>query len=97
MVFSPKSVAVGNPNCDYLTREADGEYSLKEYQEPLTGRYSDSVKELFPQNLHDRVFNAHDDYPTLAQAQEDQAMGYLESIGRTAEVRIEHVEKELHR
>lgn len=95
-IFTKISGSGGIPTVITFTENEDGGYVLEKYQEPLDGAgYMDSVKKLFPKELHDLVLNAHEDYQVLAEQQEAQAAAYLESIGRTAEVRIEHVEKEL--
>ena len=97
-IFTKISGSGAIPTVITFTKEADGEYSLKEYQEPLDGSYyPDSVKKLFPRSLHNRAFNALNDYPILAEQQEAQAAEYLEGIGRKAEVRAGYVEKELVR
>lgn len=95
-IFTKISGSGAIPTVITFTKEADGEYSLKEYQEPLDGAdYGASLKRLFPENLHERIFEAHEDYKFLAEQQEMQATEYLNSIGRTAEIRAGHVEKEL--
>lgn len=77
-------------------RDRQGRYALIKYQEPLDGAgYVESVREMFPLNLHARVLSPHDEYAELKKQQEAQAREYLRSIGRSAEVSAAHVEKEL--
>lgn len=95
-IFTKISGSGAIPTVITFSKDESGDYSLLEYKEPLDGSgYRDSIKKMFPINLHSRVFSAHDDYPTLAKQQEEQAKEYLKSIGRTAEVSADHVEKEL--
>lgn len=73
-----------------------GEYSLIDYQTPVDGEdYYDSLKELFPEKLWDKVFSAEDYYPSLVKQKESQASRYLESIGRKAEISDEVTNKKL--
>ena len=95
-IFTKISGSGAIPTVITFSKEESGDYSLLEYKEPMDGAgYTDSIKKMFPINLRIRVFSAHDYYPTLAKQQEEQAKEYLRSIGRTAEVSADHVEKEL--
>lgn len=59
--------------------------------------HADSIRRMFPKELHNRVLLARDenDRLSLARQQETQASEYLKSIGRTAEIKLGHVEKQL--
>lgn len=95
-IFTKISGSGAIPTALTFAKNEHGEYSLLEYKEPMDGAdYSDSLKKIFPRKLHNKVFSAHDYYPKLAKQQETQAAEYLKNIGRTAQVSVEHVEKEL--
>ncbi|RKD25850.1 transcriptional regulator [Ammoniphilus oxalaticus] len=84
------------PTIMTFSKDENGGYTLLEYKEPLDGSlYANSLKEMFPPELHTRLFAAHDEYPELVKQQEEQARAYLKSIGRSAEVSARYVEKEL--
>ena len=95
-IFTKVSGSGSIPTVIKFSQSKNGEYTLLEYEEPMDGSlYRNSIKKMFPTHLHDRVFSAHDDYSALAAQQEAQAKEYLKSIGRTAEVSADHVEKQL--
>lgn len=95
-IFTKISGSGAIPTVLTFSSNEDGAYSLLEYKEPLDGTdYIDSIKEMFPPGLHSRVLAAENDYAVLAEQQETQAKAYLESIGRAAEVSVDHVEKQL--
>jgi len=96
-VFTKISGSGAIPTVITLAKSEQGEYSLREYQEPLDGAgYSGSLKKMFPRRLHNRVLKNNDnDYSVLVQQQEEQAAVYLQSIGRDAPVRARHGERKL--
>jgi bla regulator protein BlaR1 len=95
-IFTKISGSGSIPTVITFSKNAAAEYSLLEYREPMDGAgYPDSMKKMFPRNLHNKVFNAQDYYPDLAKQQEAQAAQYLKTIGSAAKVRADHVEKEL--
>lgn len=63
-------------------------YILKNYEEPKDGTYyEDSIKELFPRELHKKIFSTSDsDIAALQKGEKVYAKNYLDSIGRTAEI-----------
>lgn len=95
-IFTTVSGSGAVPTVMTFYRDQQGRYSLIKYQEPLDGAgYGESVKEMFPLHLHSRVLKPHDDFIELKKQQEAQAREYLRSIGRSAEVSVEHVKKKL--
>lgn len=95
-IFTKVSGSGAIPTVMTFFRDRQGRYALIKYQEPLDGSgYGESVKQMFPLHMHPRVLSAHDDYAELKKQQEAQAREYLRSIGRSAEVSAEHVEKKL--
>ncbi len=95
-IFTTVSGSGAIPTVMTFFRDRQGRYSLIKYQEPLDGSgYVESVKEMFPLHLHSRVLSPHSDYAELKNQQEAQAREYLRSIGRSAEVSVEHVKKKL--
>ncbi len=84
------------PTVIKFTKNVNGEYSLLDYKEPLDGElYTKSIKEMFPERLWDSVFKTGGHSSELVAQQEEQARRYLQSIGRDAEVRLSHVDKNL--
>ncbi|MFZ7103765.1 MAG: hypothetical protein ACOWWO_14070 [Peptococcaceae bacterium] len=95
-IFTKISGSGAIPTVITFSHHENSQYSLTEYKEPMDGSgYPDSIKKMFPQHLHSRVFAAHDDYPALAEQQEVQAEAYLKEIGRKARVNAGNVEKKL--
>ncbi len=95
-IFTKVSGSGAIPTVITFSKDEDGDYALLEYKEPMDGLgYIDSIKKMFPKNLHKRILSNHDDYSVLAKQQESQAEEYLKSIGRTAVVSEKYVEKEL--
>jgi len=72
----------------------DKGYSLIEYKMPEDGsRYTESIKEMFPDNLENRAMNYTDwDAEKCYQQEYQYANEYLTTIGREAEVnfKVEH-------
>ncbi|WP_148136136.1 M56 family metallopeptidase [Candidatus Formimonas warabiya] len=92
-IFTSISGSGSIPTVISFSKNERGNYHLVQYKEPMDGAgYSESVKEMFPKQLWDQVFN-NNQYPTLARQQEDQAKLYLDSIGRKAQVSSAVVEK----
>ena len=86
----------GAPIIITFSKNEKGEYSLLEYKEPMDGAfYTDSLKKMFPEKLHDEVLSADRYYPELTRQQEAQAAEYLKSIGRTAKISAAYVKKKL--
>lgn len=96
-VFTTVSGGSRIPTVLVLARASEGKYQLESYKEPIDGGgYLDSVKKLFPKSLHATILSGSDQYiKTVVEQQETQARGYLESIGRDAQVKVGYVEKEL--
>lgn len=95
-IFTKISGSGAIPTVMIFSKNENGQYSLLKYKEPEDGTgYADSLKKMFPKNLHDRVLSSQEDYADLVRQQEAQAAEYLKSIGRTAEVSAAHVDKEL--
>jgi len=96
-IFTKVSGSGAIPTVITFSKDENDQYSLLEYKEPLDGAgFSDSVKKMFPRQLHNRVLSTNrEDYQTLVKEQERQAAEYLKSIGRNAKVSAEHVEKKL--
>jgi bla regulator protein BlaR1 len=95
-IFTKVSGSGAIPTVLTFYRDRQGRYTLIKYQEPLDGAgYAESVREMFPLHLQTRVLSPHNDYAELKKQQEAQAREYLRSIGRSAEVSVDHVEKKL--
>ncbi|MEA1960712.1 MAG: M56 family metallopeptidase [Bacillota bacterium] len=95
-IFTKVSGSGAIPSVMIFSKNDKGEYDLLEYKLPEDGEgYGDSLKELFPKKLHNKVFYADKLYPELMKMQEEQATRYLQSIGRKAKVTAEHVDKKL--
>lgn len=94
-VFTGISGSGAIPTVITFSKNEKDEYSLLEYKEPTDGEgYLESIQEMFPGKLWDTVLHT-DHYPELAHQKEAQAKGYLQSIGRSAEVKVGYVEKQL--
>ncbi len=95
-IFTKISGSGAIPTVIIFAQNESGDYSLLEYKEPEDGeRYTDSIKKMFPNRLHNKVLSAHNNYPKLALQQQEQAAEYLKSIGRIAPVSEKHVDKQL--
>jgi len=95
-IFTKVSGSGAIPTVMLFSLNDTGGYTLVEYREPEDGaHYTDSLKKMFPARLQGRVLSARNDYAELARQQEAQAAGYLEAIGRTAQISEGHVEKKL--
>jgi len=93
-IFTIVSGSGAIPTVMIFSRNENGKYSLLEYKEPMDGAlYMDSIKQMFPQKLQDRVLSSQGDYDYLVKQQEKQAVEYLKDIGRTAEVSAAYVNK----
>jgi len=77
-------------------KNADGTYTLSEYKLPRDGAYyADSVKKMFPQNLHERALNpSREDNENLKNQEVAYAKEYLKKINRDAKISPDYVEKE---
>jgi len=78
-------------------KNQDGTYSLQEYKLPQDGGYyADSVKKMFPKNLHNRALNPpKEDHENLKNQEMEYAKEYLKRINRQAKISPDYVEKEL--
>lgn len=93
-IFEETSGSGAIPTVITFSVDTNGGYSLIDYWEPKDGEeYSESIKELFPEKLWEKVFQANTSYSELAKSKENQAKEYLKQIGRTAEVSSKYVEK----
>lgn len=93
-IFEETSGSGAIPAVITFSVDANGGYSLIDYREPKDGEeYSESIKELFPEKLWEKVFQANTSYLELAKSKEGQAREYLRQISRTAEVSSKYVEK----
>lgn len=96
-IFTKISGSGAIPTIITFSKNANNEYSLLEYKEPMDGDdYTDSTKKMFPERLWNKVLLENDStYSKLAELQKAQAEEYLKKIGRTAQVDPEYVEKKL--
>ncbi len=95
-IFTKISGSGAIPTVITLSGDESKGYSLVEYREPQDGGgYTQSIKEMFPYSLQDEALYSHNYYAELAKQQELQAGEYLKSIGKTAKISVEHVEKTL--
>lgn len=95
-IFTKTSGSGAIPTVITFFKNEHGEYSLLEYKEPTEGfGGTESKKEMFPMKLWDSVLNANQNYENLKKQQEIQAENYLKTIGRTAKVSADHLEKKL--
>lgn len=71
-----------------LKTEDGGEtYAPEEIRWPMDGSYyEESIKEMFPEEYHDKVLSAQDYYSELIEQEHEQAREYLKVIGREAEI-----------
>lgn len=96
-IFTGISGCGAIPTVITFVKNKNGEYFLQEYKEPTDGAgYTESIQKMFPKRLWARVFQG-DHYPQLVKQLEEQARQYLQGIGRNAEVKLAHVEKQLAR
>lgn len=96
-IFTKVSGSGATPTVMTFYKDADGEYSLIEYKEPIDGdECLESTKAMFSERLWDKViYQANVIYPELAKMEETQAGEYLRKIGRTAKVSSDYVERDL--
>ena len=95
-IFTKISGSGAIPTVMTFSKNANGEYLLIKYKEPEDGEcYIDSIKEMFPKTLWEKVSKANASYSELALSQEAQAKEYLKQIHRTADVNSNYVEKKL--
>jgi len=95
-VFTKISGSGAIPTVMTFSRNKNGTYSLLAYQEPVDGSgYTESLKKLFPAQLHKQVLTTQDSYSDLARQQEEQAALYLKGLGRAVQVRAGFVAKKL--
>ena len=95
-IFTKISGSGAIPTIITFSQEKQGEYSFLGYKEPIDGSgYIESIKEMFPMKLWEKILNTQSSYPELARQQEIQAEAYLKTIGRTARVSAAYVEKKL--
>lgn len=65
-------------------------------KEPMDGSYYvDSIKDMFPKKLENKVLNADQYMDELIKQQESQANLYLKSINRKANIQVNYVDKKL--
>lgn len=66
----------------------DGIFQLLTYEEPEDGAgYTESLKEMFPEALQERVLSISEEDRIACKTQEEgQAQSYLDSIGREAQI-----------
>ena len=75
------------PTMITIGQEENGDYYCHGIWEPTDGNgYEDSIKETFPEELWDKVLNAHERYGELQEQEEAYAQAYLQSIGREAPI-----------
>lgn len=96
-IFTKVSGSGAIPTVMIFFKNANAGYSLIGYKEPEDGEGGlDSIKEMFPERLWDKVLSKDDTvYPELAELEEIQAEEYLKQIGRNAKVSEKYVEKVL--
>lgn len=96
-IFTEVSGSGAIPTVMTFSKNANNEYSLLEYKEPIDGDDClDSTKKMFPERLWNKVLAGNDSaYSKLVKSQKSQAEEYLKKIGRTAEVSPNYVERKL--
>ncbi|QGG48594.1 Peptidase M56 BlaR1 [Heliorestis convoluta] len=95
-IFTKTSGTGAIPTVMTFTYNELGEYELLDYQEPRDGsEYAPSLKKLFPESLQKPLLSGNIDTTDLDRQQEAQAEVYLQNIGRSAQVQIDYVEKQL--
>jgi hypothetical protein len=95
-IFTKISGSGAIPTVISFARDEKGQLTLLDYQEPMDGSYyGPSVKKMFPGELLQKLKAAEQKIPQLLTQQEEQASAYLRSIGRSAEVDANPVEKQL--
>jgi bla regulator protein BlaR1 len=93
-IFTKISGSGAIPTVITLSNEEKDKYALLEFKEPEDGSgYTNSIKKMFPFNLHNKVLNSNKYESDLVKQQEIQAEEYLKSIGRTAKVSAAYVDK----
>lgn len=94
-IFTKISGSGAIPTVMTFSKNKNGGYSLINYKEPSYDEgYMDSIKEMFPERLRDKVLSEDKtSYSELAASEEAQAEEYLKQIGRTAVVSSKDVEK----
>ncbi|EEG76270.1 M56 family metallopeptidase [Dethiobacter alkaliphilus] len=94
-IFTIVSGSSGVPTVMTFSVDDQGQYRLLEYREAQDGGgYADSVREMFPRELWDKVLSPPP-YPQLSAQQEAQAAQYLQEQGINAEISMNYVEKSL--
>lgn len=96
-IFTKISGSGAIPTVITFSKNANNQYSLLEYKEPIDGDYClDSTKKMFPERLWNKVLSGSDStYSKLVKSQKSQAEEYLKKIGRTAAVNPDYVERNL--
>jgi bla regulator protein BlaR1 len=96
-IFTQVAGTGSMPTVMVFSVNEDGEYILTDYIEPMDGSgYADSIRRMFPKEFHNSILITRNEFQVkLANLLEEQAKAYLDSIGRTAEVKIGYVEKKL--
>ena len=73
----------------------DGEYKLIEYREAMDGSlYPDSVKEMFPENLHGVLSSSGSYTDKMNEQLNGYAERYLVTLGRNADIHLSYIQKE---
>lgn len=95
-IFTCISGSGAIPTVMTFSKDTNGGYSLIGYKEPEDGEcYRDSIKEMFPEKLLEKISKANTSYSELEKSKEAQAKEYLKQIGRNAVVSDKYVEKKL--
>ena len=95
-IFTKISGSGAIPTVITFSKDENGQLKLVDYQEPMDGSYyNSSVKKMFPGQLLQKLKAVEQKGAELISQQEAQAADYLRSIGRTAEVDADYVEKKL--
>lgn len=95
-VFTKVSGSGAIPTVMTFSKNTSNGYSLIEYKEPIDGDGNlDSIKDMFPKRLWDKVLSSEASYKELVKLQEAQAKEYLKTIGRSAEVKADFVDRPL--
>jgi len=93
-IFTKISGSGANPVVILLQQNSEGDYNLLNIRNHDNGGYDESIKDLFPKELHDEVFD-NNAYLPLKKQMEKQAERYLKAIGRKAKVNADYVTKKL--
>lgn len=95
-IFTKISGSGAIPTVITFSKDENGQLKLVDYKEPMDGSYyNSSIKKMFPGQLLQELKAAEQKGADLISQQEAQAADYLRSIGRTAEVDADYVEKKL--